>query len=149
MRLYKKELKIRSTRSLGIRTYLLNLLLLWRTLRGKIPTNQKPSYIVFDPTNNVCCCNRRGMENIEQIFNSGKFAAYVWRSFATTTRIHTNHSSLQKLTMEPKKQTLSGSIILFTNTNCLLQSTTFPHIRWPANQKDLIQLCENCVHDTK
>uniref|UniRef100_M1DWN9 RNase H family protein n=1 Tax=Solanum tuberosum TaxID=4113 RepID=M1DWN9_SOLTU len=33
--------------------------------------------------------------------------------------------------------------------NYKLMTTTFPHIKWPSNWRDLIQLGGKCVHDTK
>ncbi|KAK6782003.1 hypothetical protein RDI58_019799 [Solanum bulbocastanum] len=70
--------------------------LLWRALRGKLPTNDK--LIVFGKEPVQCfCCNRPGMDNIEHIFNKGQFAAYVWRSFAAAAGITTDHTSLPQL----------------------------------------------------
>ncbi|KAK4706257.1 hypothetical protein R3W88_034186 [Solanum pinnatisectum] len=30
-----------------------------------------------------------------------------------------------------------------------IMSTTFPHIQWPSNWKELILMGERCIHDTK
>ncbi|KAK4707377.1 hypothetical protein R3W88_033066 [Solanum pinnatisectum] len=70
--------------------------LLWRSLRGKLPTNDKLTTFGNEPVQ-CFCCNRPGMDDIEHIFNKGQFAAYVWRSFAAAAGITTDHTSLPHL----------------------------------------------------
>jgi len=70
--------------------------LLWRILRGKIPTNEKLTSFGSEPVECLCCCNRPGLDTIEHTFNNGHFATYVWRSFAETAGITTDHSSLSQ-----------------------------------------------------
>nr|XP_025884111.1 uncharacterized protein LOC112940334 [Solanum lycopersicum] len=71
--------------------------LLWRTLRGKLPTNDKLINFDIQPSNCVCCFDKSGTDCIEHIFNSGNFAAKVWSSFAATTGMLPDFSSLQVL----------------------------------------------------
>jgi len=62
-------------------------------LRGKLPTNEKTTKFGSDPA--ACfCCNTLGWDTIEHTFNNGKFAAYVWKYFADTDGINTDHTSL-------------------------------------------------------
>ncbi|KAK4707022.1 hypothetical protein R3W88_033409 [Solanum pinnatisectum] len=70
--------------------------LLWRALRGKLPTNEKLTKFGNEPAK-CFCCNRFGMDTIEHIFNNGHFATYVWKSYSETAGIITNHSLLPQL----------------------------------------------------
>ncbi|XP_049399716.1 uncharacterized protein LOC125863741 [Solanum stenotomum] len=74
--------------------------LLWRLLRGKLPTNEKLTNFGIEPTSCFCCCNRSGLDTIEHIFNTGQFATYVWRSFADTAGISRDHSSITQLIIQ-------------------------------------------------
>nr|XP_010315780.1 uncharacterized protein LOC104644285 [Solanum lycopersicum] len=71
--------------------------LLWRALRGKLPTNDKITNFGVEPSTCVCCFDRSGMDSIEHIFSTGKFAAAVWSSFAATAGMLSDCSSLQAL----------------------------------------------------
>ena len=70
---------------------------LWRDLRGKFPTNYKLTNFGIKPSTCVCCFDRSGMDSIEHIFNTGKFAAAVWSCFAATAGMLLDCSSLQTL----------------------------------------------------
>lgn len=74
--------------------------LLWRTLRGKLPTNEKLTSFGNEPAHCFCCCNRSSQDTIDHTFNSGPFATYVWRSFAAAAGINNDHSSLPQLIMQ-------------------------------------------------
>ena len=58
--------------------------LLWRTLRGKLPTNEKLTIFGIEPSKCFCCTDNSGMDRIQHTFTSGQFAAKVWRNFADT-----------------------------------------------------------------
>ena len=55
--------------------------LLWRTLIGKLPTNERLTNIVIDPSHCFCGLNRSCMDIIEHTFNSRQFASKVWNYF--------------------------------------------------------------------
>jgi len=66
---------------------------LWRMLRGKLPTNEKTARFGSEPV--ACsCCIYPGWDTIEHTFNNGYFATYVWKYFAATTGISTDHTPL-------------------------------------------------------
>ncbi|XP_069154435.1 uncharacterized protein [Solanum lycopersicum] len=69
--------------------------LLWRTLKGKLPTNEKLSNFGIEPSPCFCCFDRAGMDSIDHTFNSGPFAARVWNFFAASAGLQADHSSLQ------------------------------------------------------
>ncbi|XP_049378041.1 uncharacterized protein LOC125842768 [Solanum stenotomum] len=71
--------------------------ILWRALRGKLPTNEKLTSFGNEAANCFCCCNRPGLDTIENTFNNGQFATNVWKSFAAPAGIITDHSSLPQL----------------------------------------------------
>ncbi|XP_015084239.1 uncharacterized protein LOC107027648 [Solanum pennellii] len=71
--------------------------LLWRTLKGKLPTNEKLSNFGIEPSPCFCCFDRAGMNTIEHIFNLGPFAAKVWKFFAATAGLQADHSTLPTL----------------------------------------------------
>ena len=71
--------------------------LLWRTLKGKLPTNEKLSNFGIEPLPCFYCFDRAGMDTIEHIFNSGPFATIVWNFFAATAGIQADHSTLPAL----------------------------------------------------
>ncbi|XP_069145909.1 uncharacterized protein [Solanum lycopersicum] len=71
--------------------------LLWRTLKGQLPTNEELSNFGIEPLPCFCCFDRAGMDTIEHIFNSGPFATIVWSFFAATAGIQADHSTLPAL----------------------------------------------------
>nr|XP_019067280.1 uncharacterized protein LOC109119268 [Solanum lycopersicum] len=71
--------------------------LLWRTLRGKIPTNERLANFGIEPSSCFCCFDRTGMDTIEHTFNTGQFAARVWDYFAATAGLQADHSTLLSL----------------------------------------------------
>ncbi|XP_049348952.1 uncharacterized protein LOC125813502 [Solanum verrucosum] len=159
--------------------------LLWRILRGKIPTNEKLNSFGSEPVACFCCCNRPGLDTIEHTFNNGLFATHVWRSFAETAGIATDHSSLSQLITQwwsakykneahrlllqatpificwnlwknkcankygGKQSNASRVKYAIYKDNYKLMTTNFPQIKWPSNWRELIQLGEKCIHDTK
>lgn len=55
--------------------------LLWRALRGKLPTNDRITQ--FGSTLVDCfCCNRTAPETIDHVLVSGHFARHIWQFFA-------------------------------------------------------------------
>ncbi|XP_015159800.1 uncharacterized protein [Solanum tuberosum] len=74
--------------------------LLWRTIRGKLPPNEKLTSFGNEPANYFCCCNRSGQDTIEHTFNNGPFASDVWRSFVAAAGINTDHRSQPQLIMQ-------------------------------------------------
>lgn len=54
---------------------------LWRTLRGKLPTNEKITSFGQQPAD-CYCCNVAGSDTIDHIFVDGNFAKYIWSFFA-------------------------------------------------------------------
>ncbi|KAK6780036.1 hypothetical protein RDI58_022220 [Solanum bulbocastanum] len=127
--------------------------LLWRALRGKLPTNEKLTKFGNEPTK-CFCCNRSGMDTIEHIFNNGHFATYVWKSYSETAGITTDHSSLPQLirqwwSTKPKNEAhrmLIQATPIFICWNLWKNRCAS---KWPSNWKDLIAMGENCIHDTK
>ena len=71
--------------------------ILWKTLRGKYPTNEILTSFGIDPSHCFCCLDRAGMDIIEHTFNSAQFAAKVWNSFAGSAGVQLDNSSLQQL----------------------------------------------------
>ncbi|KAK4729621.1 hypothetical protein R3W88_022609 [Solanum pinnatisectum] len=63
--------------------------LLWRTIRGKLPTNEKLANFGVGP-NRCYCCYSPGFDTIEHTFNSGPFARNIWRNFAASLGIQTD-----------------------------------------------------------
>ncbi|PHT55029.1 hypothetical protein CQW23_03515 [Capsicum baccatum] len=60
--------------------------LLWRALRGKLPTNDRIAQ--FGSTLVDCfCCNRTAAETIDHVFVSGHFARHIWQ-FSALARIN-------------------------------------------------------------
>lgn len=51
--------------------------LLWRAIRGKLPTNERISMFGADPVS-CSCCNRPGLDTIDHIFVDGHFANSIW-----------------------------------------------------------------------
>ena len=70
--------------------------ILRRTLRGKLPTNDKLTNFGIEPSKCFCCTDNSGMDRIQHTFTSGKFSAEVWRNFAATAGIEQGCHSLQQ-----------------------------------------------------
>ncbi|XP_055800361.1 uncharacterized protein LOC129869765 [Solanum dulcamara] len=72
--------------------------LLWRALRGKLPTNKK--LISFGKAPAQCyCCHRAGLDTIDHIFVSGNFARKVWSVFSDSLGISKEYTPLRNLMM--------------------------------------------------
>ncbi|WMV13666.1 hypothetical protein MTR67_007051 [Solanum verrucosum] len=72
--------------------------LLWRAIRGKLPTNEKLSRFGIEPS--YChCCHSPGTDTIEHTFNSGDFAKAVWKYFAILLGIQTDFLPLRNMIM--------------------------------------------------
>lgn len=71
--------------------------LLWRSLNGKLPTNEKLNNFGTVPANCFCCSNRSRTDTINHIFNNGYLTVEVWRSFANMVGVKSDQSSLQQL----------------------------------------------------
>ena len=69
--------------------------LLWRVLKGKIPTNEKLTNFGIEPSPCFCCFDRAGMDSIDHIFSTGKFAGTVWKSFAASAGLQHEQTTLQ------------------------------------------------------
>ncbi|KAK6791450.1 hypothetical protein RDI58_010531 [Solanum bulbocastanum] len=72
--------------------------LLWRTIRGKLPTNEKLAIFGVEP-NRCYCCYAPGFDTIEHTFNSGSFAKNIWRYFAVSLGIQTDPLPLRNTIM--------------------------------------------------
>ncbi|XP_049399717.1 uncharacterized protein LOC125863742 [Solanum stenotomum] len=72
--------------------------LLWRAIRGKLPTNEKLASFGIEPSE-CHCCHSPGTDTIEHIFNSGNFAKNVWKFFATALGIQTDPLPLRNMIM--------------------------------------------------
>uniref|UniRef100_M1DB97 RNase H family protein n=1 Tax=Solanum tuberosum TaxID=4113 RepID=M1DB97_SOLTU len=130
--------------------------LLWRTLRGKIPTNEKLISFGIERANCFCCCNRTGLDTIEHIFNNGHFATCVWKSFAAAAGVNTDHSSISQLIMQwcaskygGKHSNISRVKYAIYKDIYKLMTTTFHQIKWPTTWRELFQLGERCIHNIK
>ncbi|WMV45629.1 hypothetical protein MTR67_039014 [Solanum verrucosum] len=72
--------------------------LLWRTIRGKIPTNEKLASFGIEPSE-CYCCHSPGADTIDHIFNSGNLAKNVWKFFAIPLGIPTDFLPLRSMIM--------------------------------------------------
>ncbi|WMV30198.1 hypothetical protein MTR67_023583 [Solanum verrucosum] len=72
--------------------------LLWRTIRGKLPTNEKLASFGIEPSN-CYCCHSPGADTIEHIFNSRNLAKNVWNFFAISLGIPTDFLPLRNMIM--------------------------------------------------
>ncbi|XP_015161418.1 uncharacterized protein, partial [Solanum tuberosum] len=72
--------------------------LLWRTIRGKLPTNEKLSAFGIEPSD-CYCCHSPGEDTIEHIFNTGNFARAVWKYFAVSLGMPTDLLPLRNMIM--------------------------------------------------
>ncbi|XP_049348974.1 uncharacterized protein LOC125813528 [Solanum verrucosum] len=72
--------------------------LLWRTIRGKIPTNEKLVSFGIEPSE-CYCCHSPGADTIDHIFNSGNLANNVWKFFAIPLGIPTDFLPLRSMIM--------------------------------------------------
>ncbi|KAK4709693.1 hypothetical protein R3W88_004206 [Solanum pinnatisectum] len=72
--------------------------LLWRALKGKLPTNEKIITFGNDPA--TCYCwDRPGWDTIDHTFKTGHFVAHIWRFFAMHAGINYEHTTLTNLIM--------------------------------------------------
>lgn len=65
--------------------------LVWRALRGKLPTNDKLISFGVEPARCICwcfCCIRKGWDNIDHIFVSGHLANHIWQYFSADLGIN-------------------------------------------------------------
>ena len=69
--------------------------LVWRMLKGKLPTNEKLTNFGIEPSPCFCCFDRAGMDTIDHTFNSGPFAAGVWKSFTAGAGLQADQAPLQ------------------------------------------------------
>lgn len=93
--------------------------LLWRAVRGKLPTKEKLTNFAIETTSSLNCCNGAGLDNIDHIFNTGQFADYIWKSFEDTIGIKTNHISLQqciKNLWSAKRNNATDRLVMQANT---------------------------------
>ncbi|WMV13663.1 hypothetical protein MTR67_007048 [Solanum verrucosum] len=72
--------------------------LLWRTIRGKLPTNERLASFGIEPKD-CYCCHSPGSDTIEHIFNTGHLAKIVWKFFATSLSIPTDFLPLRSMIM--------------------------------------------------
>ncbi|XP_015166827.1 uncharacterized protein [Solanum tuberosum] len=72
--------------------------LLWRTIRGKIPTYEKLASFGIEPSERYCC-HSPGADTIDHIFNSGNLAKNVWKFFAIPLGIPTDFLPLRSMIM--------------------------------------------------
>ncbi|XP_055814323.1 uncharacterized protein LOC129883750 [Solanum dulcamara] len=72
--------------------------LVWRTLRGKLPTNEKLTSFGKAPSQ-CYCCYRPGQDTIDHIFVAGAFAQSIWRLFADSLGINKEYTPLRNLLM--------------------------------------------------
>ncbi|KAK6777637.1 hypothetical protein RDI58_024355 [Solanum bulbocastanum] len=72
--------------------------LLWRAIRGKLPTNEKLSRFGVKP-GECHCCYSPGPDTIEHIFNGGNFAKKVWKYFADSLGIQTDYLPFRHMIM--------------------------------------------------
>ncbi|KAH0699154.1 hypothetical protein KY284_013369 [Solanum tuberosum] len=72
--------------------------LLWRALRGRLPTNEKLSNFGIEPAN-CLCCHPAGVDTIDHIFNAGIFAKKVWKFYVDSLGIQTGYIPLRYMIM--------------------------------------------------
>ncbi|KAK4717971.1 hypothetical protein R3W88_016309 [Solanum pinnatisectum] len=58
--------------------------LLWRAIRGKLPTNERLASFGIKP-GSCYCCRSPGVDTIERTFNTGIFAKKVWNYFVVSS----------------------------------------------------------------
>lgn len=73
--------------------------LLWRALRGKLPTNDKITNFGGEPANCSCCFNP-GLDDIEHFFVTGHFANHIWKYFFEFMGISHIHIPLRNLLLK-------------------------------------------------
>ncbi|XP_015077582.1 uncharacterized protein LOC107021433 [Solanum pennellii] len=70
--------------------------LVWRALRGKLPTNER--IIKFGREAAQCsCCYSPGEDTIDHIFVTGHFANNIWRFFSAVAGLPHEHSTIHTL----------------------------------------------------
>lgn len=68
--------------------------LVWRALRCKLPTNEKLH--TFNVESVACfCCFRPGLDDVEHIFITGNFAAYIWKYYSGSFGLIHSHITLK------------------------------------------------------
>ncbi|KAK6780041.1 hypothetical protein RDI58_022225 [Solanum bulbocastanum] len=72
--------------------------LLWRAIRGKLPTNEKLVRFGVEP-NRCYCCYSPDFDTIEHTFNSGHFARKIWKYFAASLGIQSDPLPLRNTIM--------------------------------------------------
>ncbi|XP_055824484.1 uncharacterized protein LOC129893019 [Solanum dulcamara] len=72
--------------------------LVWRALRGKLPTNEKITSFGHSPSQ-CHCCYRPGLDTIDHIFVAGAFAKSTWSMFADSVGISKEYTPLRNLLM--------------------------------------------------
>lgn len=82
--------------------------LVWRALKGKLPTNNKLTQFGVGPVNFSYCINR-GLDNIKYIFVKGHFKNHIWKFFLDHLGNIHNHTPLRNMLMrwwiiEPKNE---------------------------------------------
>ncbi|XP_015158405.1 uncharacterized protein [Solanum tuberosum] len=128
--------------------------LLWRAIRGKLPTNEKLSSFGIEP-GDCYCYHSPGNDTIEHIFNSESFAKSVWKFFVVSLGIQTDYLPLRNMIMRcakkygGKQSNIARVKHLVILDNFKLLHTIFPYISWPLGWNKLSTLIEKCNHDIK
>ncbi|XP_055806888.1 uncharacterized protein LOC129875623 [Solanum dulcamara] len=125
--------------------------LVWRAIRGKLPTNEK--LISFGRAPSQCyCCYKPSQDTINHTFVAGAFAHNVWRLFSDSLGINTDYTPLRNLYASKygeKQSNLTRVKFSIIKDTYNLLTKAFPYMVWPNNWKDLVLLVEQCFHDTK
>ncbi|XP_059289514.1 uncharacterized protein LOC132043044 [Lycium ferocissimum] len=103
---------------------------LWRTLRGKLPTDEKIITFGHDPSD-CHCCHDPGPDSIEHIHVAGHFARNIWQYFSPSLGIRHQTQPLRSLLLHWWKQK-------YRNEAQKL---------WPPTWRNLISLMEVCTHE--
>ncbi|XP_055814172.1 uncharacterized protein LOC129883562 [Solanum dulcamara] len=72
--------------------------LVWRALKGKLPTNEKITSFGHSPSQ-CFCCYRPGQDTIDHIFVAGAFSRSTWSMFADSVGISKEYTPLRNLLM--------------------------------------------------
>lgn len=75
------------------------LLLFWRALRGKLPTNEKLVSFGYD-SHDCCYCYRQSSDTIDHLFINGNFVVNVWKFFPSFCGIHNDRLPLHHYVMK-------------------------------------------------
>ncbi|KAK4707011.1 hypothetical protein R3W88_033425 [Solanum pinnatisectum] len=87
-------------------------------------------------------------DTIDHIFNTGHFAAHIWRFFAMHAGINQDHTNLTSLIMRWWSTKYNNEYAVYKD-NYKLLATIFPYIKWFSNWRELIKQVEKCFHDIK